>query len=76
MYISGDILSFIKIIGIENYSKFSQKMFIKCFKLRRRLIKGESSSITEDDVKEIESLVASMQNVFWESQMSEDKRKI
>ena len=75
-YISGDILSFIKIIGVENYSKFSQTMFIKSFKLRRRLLKGEISSVTEDDVKEVENIVASMQNAICESKTSEDKRKI
>ena len=76
LYISGDILSFIKIIGTENYFEFSQTMFMKGFRVKRRLIKGKIPIVTEDDVKEVESIVALMQNFICESKMSEDKRKI
>ena len=75
-YISGDIFSFIKIIGTENYSEFSRKMFMKSFKLRRRLVRGEPAMVTEDDVKEIEKIVEFMQNFSTELKASEDKRKI
>ncbi len=75
-YISGDIVSFIKIIGAENYSEFSQRIFMKGFRLKRSLIKGEIPIITEEDVKEIESIVTFMQNFTCEAKTSEDKRKI
>lgn len=75
-YISGDMLSFINLIGAENYSEFSQTMFMKSFRLKRRLIKGETPIVTEDDIKTVENIVASMKNFCNESKISEDKRKI
>ncbi len=75
LYISGDILSFIKIIGTENYIEFSQTMFMKGFRAKGRLIKGEIPIVTEDDVKEVERIVAFMQSFIYESKMSENKGK-
>ena len=51
-------------------------MFMKSFKLRRRLVRGEPAMVTEDDVKEIEKIVEFMQNFSAELKVSEDKRKI
>ncbi len=41
VYITGDIDSLIKDVGIENYHKYSQMMFLKCFKLRRMIERGK-----------------------------------
>ena len=76
LYISGDILSFIKIIGTENYSDFSHRMFMKSFKLRRRLINGETPIVLEDDIKEVEKIVELMRKFYLEAKTFEDKRKI
>ena len=76
IYITGDLMSFIKIIGVENYDEFSRLMFMKCFKLRRMLIKGQNPLITEDDIKKVENIVVSMQRFSNEQNISENRRKI
>lgn len=76
IYITGDLISFIKIIGIENYNKFSQLMFMKCFKLRRMLIKGQNSLMAEEDIKKVEDIVVAMQSFSNEFNISENRRKV
>ncbi len=71
-YVSGDIFSFIKIIGVENYSEFSQTMFMKGFRLKRRLINGKTPIVTEDDIKTVENIVTFMQNFCNESKPATD----
>ena len=41
VYVTGDLASFIKNVGKENYDKYSQMMFLKCFKLRQMIMRGQ-----------------------------------
>lgn len=76
IYITGDLISFINLVGFENYDEFSQIMFMKSFRLRRMLIKGQNPLMTEDDIKRVEDIVASMQRFNNEPNISENRRKI
>ena len=60
IYVTGDLLSFIRNIGEQNYIEFTQIMFLKCFKARRKISKGETKIVSNDDIKQVEALVFMM----------------
>lgn len=60
IYVTGDLLSFVKNIGEQSYIEFTQIMFLKCFKARRKITKGETQIVSNDDVKQLETLVFMM----------------
>ena len=59
-YVTGDLLSFAKILGGQNYIEFTQVLFLKCFKARKNISKGETKIISKDDIEQVEALVFMM----------------
>lgn len=59
-YVTGNLLSFAKNLGGQNYIDFTQVVFLKCFKARRNISKGETEIISKDDIEQVEALVFMM----------------
>ena len=59
-YVTGNLLSFAKNLGGQNYIDFTQVVFLKCFKARRNISKGETKIISKDDIEQVEALVFMM----------------
>lgn len=59
-YVTGDLLSFAKSLGGQNYIEFTQVVFLKCFKARRNISKGETKIISKVDIEQVEALVFMM----------------
>lgn len=64
LYINGDLSNFISKVGQENFDDFSNMMYIKGFKIRRSIRKGEEPQITEEDITKINEIVSRMQNHY------------
>ena len=69
VYITGDIFSLIKNVGNENYVEYSQLMFLKCFKLRRMIIKDQKPNLSEDEIKKLENIVNNMKQYYDKSRI-------
>ena len=69
VYITGDIFSLIKNVGNENYVEYSQLMFLKCFKLRRMIIKNQKPNLSEDEIKKLENIVNNMKQYYDKSRI-------
>lgn len=76
VYITGNIPSFINLIGYENYEDFSQRIFMNGFRLRRKLLKGETPLLMKDDIIKVEDIVKSMQEFNSELNITENRRKM
>ena len=48
IYITGNLNLFINYVGMNNYDEFSQLIYMKSFKLRRKITKGESPLVLEE----------------------------
>lgn len=75
VYITGNFLSFINLIGFENYNEFSQTIFLISFRLRRNLVKGEKSLFREEDIIKLEAIVKSMKEYNSEIDITENRKK-
>lgn len=75
VYITGNLLSFINLVGFENYNEFSQTIFLKSFRLRRNLIKGEKSLFREEDIIRVEDIVKSMKEYNSEIDITVNRKK-
>lgn len=75
VYITGNLLSFINLVGFENYNEFSQTIFLKSFRLRRNLIKGEKSLFREEDIIKLEAIVKSMKEYNSEIDITVNRKK-
>jgi len=63
-FVSGDLSSFIKYVGEDNYSYFSQMIYLKGFKIRRHLRKGANPEISQEDIDMIEKIVRKMKSHY------------
>lgn len=66
VYITGNLNEFIKKLGEENYVRFTQIIFLKVFRLRNRIRKGEEVKISNEDILLLEECVMKMKNHFEE----------
>lgn len=66
VYITGNLNEFIKKLGEEEYINFTQKLFLKVFRLRNRIRKGEEVKISKEDILLLEESVIKMKNHFEE----------
>ena len=64
VYITGNLNEFIKKLGEENYVRFTQIIFLKVFRLRNRIRKGEEVKISNEDILLLEECVMKMKNHF------------
>ncbi len=76
VYISGNLLSFINEIGYQNYDHFSQTIFLSSFRLRRKLLKGETPLFRQEDITKVEDIVKDMQSFNTLLNVTENKRKM
>ena len=74
VYVTGNLLSFIRNVGEENYINFTQTIFLKCFKARGKIAKDEHEIISQSDINQIESKVYTMKD-FNEKQNIEKPQK-
>lgn len=74
VYVTGNLLSFIRNVGEENYINFTQTIFLKCFKARGKIAKEEHEIISQSDINQIESKVYTMKD-FNEKQNIENPQK-
>jgi len=44
-YVIGDLISFVRSIGEQTYIEFTQATFLKCFKARKKIAKGEAKIV-------------------------------
>ena len=63
-FISGDLNGFVKLLGEDNYSYFSQMIYLKGFKIRRQLRKGDKPEISQEDIDLIEGIVHKMKSHY------------
>ena len=63
VYVTGGLLSFARSFGGQNYIEFTQTVFLKCFKARRKISKGEIEIIFKDDIEQVEALVFMMNEI-------------
>lgn len=63
-FISGDLNGFVKLLGEDNYSYFSQMIYLKGFKIRRQLRKGDKPKISQEDIDLIEGIVHKMKSHY------------
>lgn len=73
-FISGDLNNFIKLVGEDNYNHFSQLIYLKGFKIRRKLGKGVKPEISQEDVNMIEKIVNEMKFHYDELKVKEVKK--
>lgn len=64
VYITGELMPFVKDIGEDNYDEFKRLMFFKCFMARKKIANDQKDIISENDIKEIENNVVSMIEVY------------
>lgn len=76
IYITGNLNLFINYVGMNNYDEFSQLIYMKSFKLRRKITKGESPLVLEDDIKKIEDVVVSMKDFYNKSNSQNGKKQL
>lgn len=63
-HISGDLSTFKKTLGEDNYNYFSQMIHLKGFKLIRDLNRGREPSISQEVIDEVEEIVIKMKNNY------------
>lgn len=61
-WITGDLTNFKMSIGMYEYIEFSQRFFIKSFRLKRKMSKGEDFQFTPEEVKEFENIFSSFKD--------------
>lgn len=64
VYATGNLISFVESVGKNNYNEFTQLMFLKCFNARRKMSKGQTPVISENDIKQVEEIVSSMNEFY------------
>lgn len=60
LYISGDFSKFISQFEKEKFQNFLQIIFIKLFRIQRRLRNNNQVLVTEEEIKLIENMVNDM----------------
>lgn len=73
-FISGNLNNFIKLLGEDSYNDFSQLIYLKGFKVRRTLAKGDKPEISQEDISVIEDLVTEMKLHYDELKVKEARR--
>ncbi len=63
-FILGDLNGFVKSLGEDNYSYFSQMIYLKGFKIRRILKKGDKPEVSQKDIDMIEEIVCKMKSHY------------
>ncbi len=63
LYISGNYSEFLKQFDEEKYQKFLQFIFMKLFKIKRRLRKNEQITITKEEIEQVENMINDMMRV-------------
>lgn len=60
LYISGDLNLFVNQIGKEQFEEYSQFIFTKGFKIKRKLNRGEQLMLSDTDIDTADKIVQSM----------------
>lgn len=73
LYISGNLDEFVNSVGKESFNEYSQLIYIKIFKMRNALRRGEKIEIPLDVLQKSNELVSIMKNDY--DEFKEEKRK-
>ncbi|MBQ9071645.1 MAG: hypothetical protein IJY25_00610 [Bacilli bacterium] len=64
IYIDGNLYEFINNVGIDNFEELSQLIFMKVFRIRNSIRKGEEPQIRKEDINKIEEIVNKMKTNY------------
>lgn len=64
LYIDGNLSKFINDVGLDNFEELSQLIFMKVFRLRNSIRKGEEPQIRKEDINKVEKIVNKMKTNY------------